>query len=156
MKLTLAFAIHHNIISLYYSLDNNTLKRFSLSLILSSCVSATIYFLCMISGFLAFSGILMSNLLKNYCVNDPLILATRIILTVTLLGTYPFQVFSARDAIFEILKDYICVKKWIRYSVTFGLVFVFMLISALCPSMGAVIELGGTLTAAPLSFHACT
>uniref|UniRef100_A0A6G3MFJ6 Putative sodium-coupled neutral amino acid transporter 11 n=1 Tax=Henneguya salminicola TaxID=69463 RepID=A0A6G3MFJ6_HENSL len=146
-----SYSIHHNIIPIYYSLRKNSITRFSFSLFTSILLSTIIYFLCMISGFLSFSGVVNSNLFQSYCPDDKLIIAARIVFTITLMGTYPFQIFSARDAILEISKDYFSQTKWIRYSISFALVLIYGIFSLISKSVGPIIEIGGALTAGPLT-----
>ncbi|KAF0992461.1 hypothetical protein HZS_452 [Henneguya salminicola] len=151
MILILAYAVHHNIITLFLTLRKNTFSRFCTSLFGSTIFTTIVYYICMISGFLSFSGVLRSNLLQNYCVNDLLIMWTRIIFTITLLATYPFQcLFKYIWAIFELIKTRIVINRWIRYLTTFLLILIYGISSYFATSVGSIIEIGGSLTASPL------
>ncbi|KAF0991618.1 hypothetical protein HZS_1272 [Henneguya salminicola] len=75
----LSFSVHHGALQLFKSLNNNTLARFLVSLKSSLLISSVIYYIVIISIYVSFAGVISSNILNNYCLDDDVIVFVRLL-----------------------------------------------------------------------------
>lgn len=88
--------------------------------------------------------------MKDYCADNPVILAGRIVFTFTVILTMPLQIFSSREAITTILYKYVKFTRWIHASVTAGILILCFVPAILIDQIEDVMSFAGALVAAPI------
>lgn len=151
--ISFVLAFHQNEFSIYQSMKNKNPSSFAKVIHVSVLFTVVEYILIAILGFLTFGGRTHSNLLVSYCYNEMVPNLGRIFFSITLILTFPLQIFASR----EVLELVIYGKKqsfsWIRHVfTTILLVAICYAVSSSITSVGPVIEIAGSLTAIPIVF----
>jgi len=100
-----AFVCHHSSMVVFNSLKpKHTNQRTwacvthtSIATAVSSCVILSV------AGYATFGGLTDANLLNNYAAGDQLVNVTRVVFALTMLLTYPMEMFVARHCVLAIL-----------------------------------------------------
>lgn len=148
--LALAYTAHHNIPILFNSLHHNTNRRFSIVIFSSFGFSLVIYFLVIIFCFISFAGYITGDIITNYCIKSPLVVATRIIFCLSIITTLPLQAISQRTTIFDLFRDKLEETRFSRYIFTIMMFIVFFLVALIPMEIKTIIAITGALTTAPM------
>lgn len=148
--LALAYTAHHNIPILFNSLHRNTNRRFSIVIFTSFGFSLLIYFLVIVFCFISFAGYITGDIITNYCIKSPIVVATRIIFCLSIIMTLPLQAISQRTTIFDLLRDRLKETRLSRYVLTTMMFIVFFLVSLIPMEIKTIIAITGALTTSPM------
>jgi solute carrier family 38 (sodium-coupled neutral amino acid transporter), member 11 len=85
-------------------LQNNTTDRWASAARISVWISVTVSLILAVAGYLQFRGITQGNVLNNYAIDDELVNFTRIVYAVTMILTYPMEIFVARHCVFALAR----------------------------------------------------
>ena len=94
-----AYLAHFTAPDFYLNLKNNTMKRFKVLTTLGFGVTAAVSILMMCAGFLTFGGNSSGMILNNYSAMDFGATICRLLMSISLIGSYPF-VFGAMKSNF--------------------------------------------------------
>nr|XP_006822117.1 PREDICTED: putative sodium-coupled neutral amino acid transporter 11-like [Saccoglossus kowalevskii] len=151
-----AFVCHHNSFLIYDSLEEPTVKRWSIVAHYSVFISLLVTALFGACGYATFTGYTQGDILENYCSGDDLVNAARFIYGVTLMFTFPIECFVTREVLDNIICNLGYAEKpqtLTRHLVeTLILVALTLGISMSTDCLGIVLELNGVLGAVPLVF----
>ncbi|XP_077979086.1 putative sodium-coupled neutral amino acid transporter 11 [Glandiceps talaboti] len=154
--MSFAFVCHHNSFLIYDSLEDPTIKRWSLVAHWSVLISFGISALFGACGYATFTGYTQGDILENYCHEDDLANAARFIYGITIMFTYPIECFVTREVLDNIIVNWGYAEKpqtLTRHLVeTLILVGLTLGISMATDCLGVVLELNGVLGAVPLVF----
>ncbi|XP_065351754.1 putative sodium-coupled neutral amino acid transporter 11 [Cloeon dipterum] len=147
-----AFMCHHNTFLIYHSMEDASQRRWDTVTHISVGVSALISFAFGAIGYATFTDWAQGDLLENYCWSDDLMNGARVLFSATILLTYPFECFVAR----EVLKNTVLCGRpdttAMHVSISLLLVLVTLLLSMITDCLGIVLELNGILAAVPLAY----
>ncbi|XP_059488031.1 putative sodium-coupled neutral amino acid transporter 11 isoform X2 [Neocloeon triangulifer] len=147
-----AFMCHHNTFLIYHSMEGASQKRWDTVTHISVGVSALVSFAFGAIGYATFTDWAQGDLLENYCWSDDLMNGARVMFSATILLTYPFECFVAR----EVLKNTILCGRpdttFMHVGISLVLVIVTLLLSMITDCLGIVLELNGILAAVPLAY----
>lgn len=151
-----SFCSQQNILPIYHSLHEKSIKNMSKVVFYSISLSSIIYIIMSVCGYLTFGGVITDNFFNEYCSNDHLINFTRVIFSLTLMLTFPLQMYSCREVILSnIIHKYCKTKKhekFYRIVISCLLVGFCYIIACNFKKLGPPIEIAGSLTASPLAF----
>lgn len=150
--LAFAFGCQQNIIPIYKCYSSNNYKSFMSVISIAIGAVYIVYILIAVTGFVTFSGSIRDNLFFEYCSNDHLVNAAKVIFAITLMLTFPMQMYASREVLITALSQNFTIQKYHRIAITTLLVTIAYLISSSIQKLGPAVELAGSLTAAPLSF----
>lgn len=85
-------------------MQNNTTARWALTARISVWISVTVSVVLAVSGYLQFRGLTQGNVLNNYALDDELVNFTRVVYAITMVLTYPMEIFVARHCIFALVR----------------------------------------------------
>jgi amino acid permease len=102
--LATAYVAHYNSPRFYIELENNTIPRFNIVVVISYIASAMIYVVIAAVGFLTFGENSSGYILNNYSTNDMLATFSRISVAVSISLTYPIVFVGVRDGILDMMK----------------------------------------------------
>lgn len=94
-----AFVCHHSCFLVFNSLQNNTQTRWKRTTRTSLSVSLTACLLLAVAGYLTFRGRTEGDLLVNFSKTDQLMNVTRALFAVTMVLTYPMEIFVRHVAV---------------------------------------------------------
>ncbi|XP_033103151.1 putative sodium-coupled neutral amino acid transporter 11 [Anneissia japonica] len=151
-----AFICHHNSFLLYTSLEDPTVDKWSTVTHLAVLISFVPCAIFGIFGYATFTGNTQGDILENYCYDDDLANAARLVFAITIMCTFPLECFVCR----EVLENFCVHQRWVEepqpYTrhliftlVVAGLVLGFSMSTA---CLGIVLSLNGILCAIPLVF----
>lgn len=151
--LSFAFCCQQNMLPIYNSLYSKTENKTKYISAVSLTFVFFLYVLFSIIGFFTFSGQVYDNIFAQYCSSDHLINLTRIIFVITILLTYPIQMFAVREVIIEVISSIgYPISRICRIIISFTLVTLTYLLSVNFTKLSTAIEITGSLTAAPIAF----
>ena len=99
-----AYFAHYNAPRYYVELKRNTITRFGRVVGSSFGISALLYVLLAVFGFLTFGENSDGFILNNYSTNDGLATMCRVCIAVALVFTYPLPFIGMRDGILDLLE----------------------------------------------------
>eukprot|EP01083_Nonionella_stella_P014511 40731_1 len=151
-----AFVCHHNSFVIYKSLRNATQKRWDVTTHSSMIISVFWSMWLAIAGFFCFQTDTEGDVLNNFSYDNVVVNCARGLLALTMVFTYPMEVFVARHSILQ------CVKlsnnintqnenKWF-YLITVILWSTSALIGAFVWDLGVVLEVVGVVCGASIGF----
>ncbi|XP_062933095.1 putative sodium-coupled neutral amino acid transporter 11 isoform X1 [Cynocephalus volans] len=149
--MSFAFICHHNCFLVYGSLEEPTVAKWSKIVHISIVVSLFICMLFATCGYLTFTGFTQGDLFENYCRSDDLVTVGRFSYGISVILTYPIECFVTREVIANVFFGG-NLSAAFHIFVTVVIVTVVTLVSLLVDCLGIVLELSGTLCAAPLIF----
>lgn len=138
-SLATAFVAHYNAPRFYNELDQPSLSRFGTVTGVAYAVSALLFILIAVCGFLTFGVHSQGFILNNYAVSDPLIQASRAALAASIALTFPLPFVGLRDGCLELLGA----KSDAFLPVTAGLLLITFLTAAVVQDLGLIISVGG-------------
>lgn len=151
-----SFCSQQNILPIYHSLHEKSVIKMSKVVFYSISLSSIIYIIMSICGYLTFGGVITDNLFNEYCSNDHIINFTRVIFSLTLMLTFPLQMYSCREVLLNNIFNRFCKNKTqekiYRISISCLLVAFCYIIACNFKKLGPPIEIAGSLTASPLAF----
>ncbi|XP_070566666.1 putative sodium-coupled neutral amino acid transporter 11 isoform X3 [Ptychodera flava] len=154
--MSFAFVCQHNSFLIYDSLEEPTIKNWSLVAHISVMVSFLVSALFGACGYATFKGYTQGDILENYCHDDDLANAARLIYGITIMFTFPIECFVTREVLDNIIVNWGYAEKpqtLTRHLVeTLILVGLTLGISMATDCLGIVLELNGVLGAVPLVF----
>lgn len=129
---------------IYYSMENRSIKKFSIATHTSSVLSLIFYMFVAIIGFVSFGGNVQANLLQNYCFDNTIALIARFSFTITLLLSSPMQVICARESITKSISKFGIRRTKIPVALiatTLLILVSIYLIAAYCLNLGFILSL---------------
>ncbi|XP_041365404.1 putative sodium-coupled neutral amino acid transporter 11 [Gigantopelta aegis] len=148
-----AYMCHHNTFLIHSSLENPTHERWGFVTHFSVLFAMVMLLVLGIVGYVSFTGLTQGDLLENYCHDDILMNVARVAFAVTIMLTYPVECFVTRDvienAVFPSNPD---PPMWRHVTITILIVFFTAVVSMATDCLGIVLELNGTIAAAPLAY----
>ncbi|XP_048521546.1 putative sodium-coupled neutral amino acid transporter 11 isoform X2 [Dendroctonus ponderosae] len=150
-----AFMCHHNTFLIYSSIADTSQKKWETVTHASILTSLIVSCIFGIAGYATFKAYCQGDLLENYCWDDDLMNASRILFSIQILLTYPIECFVTRGVIENsiISKDpNVPMSERTHYAITLSIVFTTYFISMATDCLGVVLELNGVLAAVPLAF----
>lgn len=151
--LAFAFVCHHSSFIVYNSLRDNTRRRWEKTTNISIAVSVCACLLLSITGFLTFRNLTQGNLLNNYAMDDNLMNVTRMLFAMTMVFTYPMEIFVARHTMHAVVfygKGPITAKR--HYAISLFLWALSVTITMVVEDLGVVLELSGGSSAVYIGF----
>eukprot|EP00794_Sanderia_malayensis_P010971 gene10971-12133_t len=147
-----SYACLHSVFPMYRALENTSVARYS-KVVHSSVVLTSLFYISVaVAGYVTFTNMSQGNLLNNYCPDDDLVNVARFVFALTIILTYPIQVFTSREVI-EVGFFENCQRSKIRHVViTVLLIGVATAVSMTTSCLGLVIEVAGCFSASPLVF----
>lgn len=151
--LAFAFVCHHNCFIVYNSLQDNTLPRWRLTSKISLGVAVAACMTLSVAGYLTFRHLTVGNLLNNYSTNDDLMNVTRSLYALTMVLTYPMEMFVARQSLDSLLffgkgRATNCR----HYTITLSLFVITLVIALVTDDLGFILELTGGIMGTYLAF----
>eukprot|EP01084_Bolivina_argentea_P004688 8898_1 len=151
-----AFVCHHNTFVVFNSLKNNTARRWGITTHLSLAISVFFSMWLAIAGFVNFQTETKGDILNNFRYDNPAINFARGLLALTMVFTYPMELFVARYSILQSLKLRNVINagnenKWF-YFITILLWFSTLIIGAFIYDISVVLELVGVVCGATVGF----
>lgn len=148
-----AYMCHHNSFLLFAALKDPTQRRWNRVTHISLALSCFIILLFGIGGYVSFHDFSQGDLFENYCKNDDLANAARLLFTLTIMLTFPIECFVTR----EVLDNAFFVTRFpsnlARHVImTLFIVLTTFAFSTLTDCLGVVLELNGVLAAIPLAY----
>lgn len=100
------YLVHFSAADFYQSLENNSMRRFGTLTILGFTITALISTAIMALGFLTFGSASAGMILNNYSANDKGAIVSRLLMSLSVIASYPFLFLSAKKPLAEfITKD---------------------------------------------------
>uniref|UniRef100_A0A1E1X697 Putative sodium-coupled neutral amino acid transporter 11 n=1 Tax=Amblyomma aureolatum TaxID=187763 RepID=A0A1E1X697_9ACAR len=148
-----AYMCHHNSFLLFAALKDPTQRRWNKVTHISLALSCAIIVLFGIGGYISFNVYSQGDLFENYCKDDDIANAARLLFTLTIMLTYPIECFVSR----EVLDNAFFVTRFpsnlVRHIImTLFIVLTTFAFSTLTDCLGIVLELNGVLAAIPLAY----
>eukprot|EP00485_Elphidium_margaritaceum_P006399 CAMPEP_0202707038 /NCGR_PEP_ID=MMETSP1385-20130828/19392_1 /ASSEMBLY_ACC=CAM_ASM_000861 /TAXON_ID=933848 /ORGANISM="Elphidium margaritaceum" /LENGTH=469 /DNA_ID=CAMNT_0049365653 /DNA_START=34 /DNA_END=1440 /DNA_ORIENTATION=- len=151
-----AFVCHHSSFVVYESLSNHTTKRWAITTHASIGISVFFSLWLSIAGFLSFQTQTDGDILNNFRYDNTAINVARGLLALTMVFTYPMELFVARYSVLQSLKLRGVIHSGNEniyfYTITFLLWSSSLLIGAFLSDLGVVLELIGVLCGAVVGF----
>ncbi|XP_008826145.1 putative sodium-coupled neutral amino acid transporter 8 [Nannospalax galili] len=98
------FQCHEAAVSIYCSMWNQTLSRWTLVSVLSLLACCLVYSLTGVFGFLTFGTEVSADILMSYPGNDLAIVVARVLFTVSIVTVYPIVLFLGRSVMQDFWK----------------------------------------------------
>lgn len=108
---TLAFACHTNMCSIVREFGPKQSHRVSISVFGNGMICFITFMLIGICGYLTFLDHTCSDIVQSYSSNSPILIILRILLTFSLILTYPMSAYPARITIRNTVNDFLNPKK---------------------------------------------
>ncbi|KAH1010953.1 hypothetical protein HUJ04_000404 [Dendroctonus ponderosae] len=143
-----AFMCHHNTFLIYSSIADTSQKKWETVTHASILTSLIVSCIFGIAGYATFKAYCQGDLLENYCWDDDLMNASRILFSIQILLTYPIECFVTRGVIENsiISKDpNVPMSERTHYAITLSIVFTTYFISMATDCLGVVLELNVSL-----------
>lgn len=102
--LSTAFMAHYNAPRLYWELQKTSLRRFATVVQVSYAGAMLLMATIAVTGFLTFGTHCQAVILRNYAVSDPLMLASRVAVAVSLLCGYPLAFVGVRQGVLDLCR----------------------------------------------------
>ncbi|XP_074659138.1 putative sodium-coupled neutral amino acid transporter 11 [Tubulanus polymorphus] len=152
--LAFAFMCHHNSFLIYDSLEMKTEERFGIVTHASVIFAMVCTLILGVTGYATFTGFSQGDLLENYCRNDDLMNAIRIIFALTIMLTYPIECFVVREVVENSLFVNNTQPAPLKRHVIITLIVVTLtvVVSMATDCLSIVLQLNGVLAAAPLAY----
>eukprot|EP00096_Caligus_rogercresseyi_P010519 TRINITY_DN3870_c0_g1_i2.p1 TRINITY_DN3870_c0_g1~~TRINITY_DN3870_c0_g1_i2.p1 ORF type:complete len:440 (-),score=48.11 TRINITY_DN3870_c0_g1_i2:19-1338(-) len=160
--ITFAMMCHHNSFLLYDSLEEPSISKWRSVTHVSIFTSVLCMLIFGLGGYFSFGHIVQGDLLNNYCWDDQLMNASRVLFSITIMLTYPIECFVCREVILtalfgndqsEVVQNMDSKKKTIYHVIiTVLIVALTYLISLATNCLGIVLALNGLFAAIPLAF----
>lgn len=149
--MSFAFVCHHNSFLVYNSLKKRTPENWRLVTRISIWTSFALSVLMALMGYLSFFSLTKGDILNNFAPDDSAINFSRILLSFTMVFTYPMEQFVARHCMLTLVygDNFTNVH---FYTVTVMLWGVSVIIGLVLDDLGVVLEVTGALTASMLGY----
>lgn len=148
-----AYDMHFNGPRFYAELRNASIPRFRQVVSYSFGLTAAVYFLIAIAGFLTFGENSQSYILNNYSPKDPLATLCRLAVGMCALVTYPLNFIGVRDNCLDILGIADKVDTAAKLNVfTIILLTILTVTSCFLTDLGLIMSVGGGTTVALVDF----
>jgi len=155
--ISFAFVQHDQTFLVYKTLYNNTLKRYT---ILASWALAIQSVLCIcigVFGYLSFGSNTQDDVLQNYDIDDWLIIAIRIMYTLTMAFIFPTAFYVVRHIAYGLLnfkseETFAQAPTWKRIPFTLLCWAFFLALAILVTDLGFVMSLSGLICAIIIAF----
>lgn len=102
--LATAFVAHYNAPRFHAELQDNTVERFNIVVGLAFFISAVVFSIVAVVGFLTFGSASSGLILNNYSPYDPLVTASRAAVALSIVFTYPLVFLGFRDGVLDVMK----------------------------------------------------
>lgn len=146
-----AFVCHHSSFEIHDSLDIPSISTFETVTQYSTGISLMASLLLTLPAYFCFTDTTEANILNNFGSGSSLITASRLLLAVSLIFTYPLDCYVAR----EVMSGTIFGKRppsWAHCTLTSLLVCITLAVSLGCTNLEMILELTGGLAASALAF----
>ncbi len=151
-----AFVCHHSSFVVFNSLKNTTLRGWSITTHLSLIISVSLSLWLAIAGFVCFQTDTKGDILNNFSYDNTVINCARALLALTMVFTYPMELFVARYSVMQCLKKRRIVngtnENKCFYFVTVILWLSTLIIGAFIWDIGVVLEIVGAVCGAIIGF----
>ena len=102
--LATAFVSHYNAPRFHAELQDNSIERFNIVVGSAYAISAVVFSIVALVGFLTFGAASSGFILNNYSPYDPLVTASRAAVALSLVFTYPLPFVGFRDGVLDVLR----------------------------------------------------
>ncbi|RDD45749.1 putative sodium-coupled neutral amino acid transporter 11 [Trichoplax sp. H2] len=146
------FVCHYNIFIVYRFMKKKSEERISRACHTAVGIS---YLLCLvlgIAGYLTFLDATQADILQNYCVHDVLVNVARICYGISVMTIYPLDCFACRETADQALFPDRPKSTLRRVVITTCVILGSLPVPLITSCLGTVLELNGSLTAAPIGF----
>jgi amino acid permease len=150
--LATAFSCHYNAPKIYRELENNTIPRFRRVVTSGFLGAGAIYLAIAAFGYLTFGKYALPMVLHNYSYSDKLINIARMMVSVSLLTSYPMCFVGLREGLLDILKIKSRSSRTIDIATSFLLTFIGTM-SMVVKDLGAVWSIGGATYGTALTIY---
>jgi len=163
--LSFAFVTHHNTFLLLASLKTPTMRRINTAIHISCLAATTILGVIGFFGCLAYQHETKGNILKNLPVTSVQANIARLAMGISMMMTFPIEMFVCRHALSSILEGTILKgrsipsirgwtpkKIWLQRGIVIFLVATAMTVSFFGLDLGIILELGGGFAAIMLGY----
>jgi amino acid permease len=101
--LATAFVAHYNAPRFHAELRDNSVPRFNRVVNISFAIAAALFAVVAVSGFMTFGNHAQPFILNNYSPYDPLAVASRLAIAVSIVLTFPLPFVGLRDGVLDAL-----------------------------------------------------
>jgi sodium-coupled neutral amino acid transporter 11 len=153
--ITFAFSCHVCIFPIYNTLEQPTVGRMSMVILLAVSMCMCLYGMVSIVGQFVFGDQICPNLLNNFRVDDPLLGAMRVAFAISIAAGYPFALFAARRSLDMLVfpKASLQGMSTLRFRTeALALALVALMLAALVPGVRVVFAFTGSMFATTLAF----
>jgi amino acid permease len=102
--LATAFVAHYNAPRFHAELQNNTGERFNTVVGSAYAISALLFSIVAVIGYITFGSSSSGFILNNYSPYDPLVTASRAAVALSIVFTYPLPFVGFRDGVLDVLQ----------------------------------------------------
>ena len=157
--ISFAMVCHHNIIFIYNSMKDRSVKKFSFLTHVVTTFSMICCFVMGFGGLLTFGDKTKGNVLNNFKSDDQWINVARFFFGANMLTTLPLEVFVVRDLVKDIILFIFSRKKsdhelstLNHFMLTTFLLFTSMFVSLFTCNLGMIFELIGAISASLMAY----
>lgn len=149
--MSFAFVCHHSSFMVYNSLKVKTLENWNKVTRIAVWTSFVLSLALALFGYLNFFSHTQSDILDNFSVDDTAINVSRMLLSFTMVFTYPMEQFVARHCVLTLLfsENF---NNYHFYTVTIVLWAVTVIVGITVEDLGIVFEIVGAVAASTLGF----
>lgn len=140
--LATAFVAHYNSPRFHSELQDNTIIRFDTVVGLAFFISAIVFSIVAVTGFLTFGSSSSGLILNNYSPYDPLVTASRAAVALSIVFTYPLVFIGFRDGVLDVLQLEEPSEN-VLTAITIGLLASITLAAANVTDLALVLSVGG-------------
>lgn len=157
--ISFAMVCHHNIIFIYNSMKDRSVKKFSFLTHVVTTFSMVCCFVMGLSGLLTFGDKTKGNVLNNFKSDDQWINVARFFFGANMLTTLPLEIFVVRDLVKGIILFIFSRDKGNQelstlnhFMLTTSLLFTSMFVSLFTCNLGMIFELIGAISASLMAY----
>jgi len=140
--LATANVAHYNSVRFKTELEDNTVERFNTVVGLAYSISAIIFSVVALVGFLTFGSASSGFILNNYSPYDPLVTASRAAVAFSIVFTYPLPFVGFRDGVLDVLQVEDRTDTLVTF-VSVGLLLAVTIAAATITDLALVLSVGG-------------
>jgi len=157
--ISFAFVCQHSSFIVFNTLREPTTSSWRVVNVSSVATAGTMSLALALTGYLAFFQQTRANVLNNFSCEDDAINVARLMLALTMIFTYPMEIFVTRHSLFCLIFGYSPTLegtrqmpiKW-HIGITIGLWFLSLIVGLTVTDLGIILELTGAFSASMLGF----
>lgn len=140
--LATAFVAHYNAPRFHAELRDNTVERFNTVVAFAFLISALVFGIVAVTGYLTFGSASAGLVLNNYSSFDPLVTASRAAVASSIVFTYPLAFVGFRDGVLDVLQIQERTEQVVTV-VSIGLLLTVTIVAANVTDLALVLSIGG-------------